>query len=68
MKAESVAAPSSSSDVSWLRLTNSGGSLACEVYRMYTKGGQPPASCTLGQTVAVKYTAIYYLTGGNIKK
>ncbi|KAF9261677.1 hypothetical protein L218DRAFT_1078481 [Marasmius fiardii PR-910] len=67
-KAASVAAPTGSSDVDWLYLTNAGGSLADEVYRTYTKGGQPAASCTTGQTATVKYTAMYHLTGGSLRK
>lgn len=47
-KVDDVPAPTGSSDIDWLYLTNLTGSLANEIYRIETKGGQPPASvCVL---------------------
>ncbi|KAK1221547.1 hypothetical protein PQX77_015666 [Marasmius sp. AFHP31] len=66
-KSGGVPSPAGSSNVDWLYLTKSSGSLADEIYRTETHGGQPPASCTAGQTTTVKYTSLYYLTGGSVK-
>jgi len=43
-KVSSLAAPTGPSDVDWLQLSNVAGSLADEIYRTDTRGGQPPAS------------------------
>jgi len=43
-KALGVPAPNSSQDVDWLLLKALSGKLADAVYRVYTKGGQPPTS------------------------
>ena len=43
-KAVDVPAPNSSQDVDWLELTAVSGKLADAVYRVYTRGGQPPTS------------------------
>ncbi|KAF9254753.1 hypothetical protein L218DRAFT_951311 [Marasmius fiardii PR-910] len=64
--AAQVQAPTGSNDVNWLYLTNVTGSLAAEVYRIQTRGGQPSASCTPGQDGTVKFTTLYYLTGGDL--
>ncbi|KAJ4481993.1 hypothetical protein J3R30DRAFT_2110765 [Lentinula aciculospora] len=65
-KVDDVAAPTGSVDVDWLYLTNLTGTLANEVYRIDTQGGQAPASCTSGSAdITVKYTAMYWLTGGS---
>ncbi|KAG7095887.1 hypothetical protein E1B28_006575 [Marasmius oreades] len=62
-KAAGVSAPTGSFDIDWLYLTNLGGSvggkLADGIYRTSTNGGQPPASCTPGESTTVKYTAFY---------
>jgi len=59
----------SKQDVDWLQLKKVQGELADTVYRVATKAGTPPASCTAGGPVlSVKYTSIYYLFGGCIKK
>ncbi|KAJ3885417.1 putative malate dehydrogenase [Lentinula edodes] len=64
-KVDDVPAPTGSSDIDWLYLTNLTGSLANEIYRIETKGGQPPASCTPGSNnITVKYTSLYWFTGG----
>ncbi|KAJ3981916.1 putative malate dehydrogenase [Lentinula detonsa] len=65
-KVDDVAAPTGSADVDWLYLTNLTGTLANEVYRIDTQGGQPPASCMAGSAdITVKYTSMYWLTGGS---
>ncbi|GAV99777.1 putative malate dehydrogenase [Lentinula edodes] len=65
-KVDDVPAPTGSSDIDWLYLTNLTGSLANEIYRIETKGGQPPASCTPGSSnITVKYTSLYWFTGGS---
>ncbi|ESK90731.1 malate dehydrogenase [Moniliophthora roreri MCA 2997] len=62
-----IPAPTGSSDVDWLYLTNVQGELATEVYRTNTRGGQPPASCTPGsQPITVWYSAMYWFTGGSL--
>ncbi|KAJ7064668.1 hypothetical protein C8F01DRAFT_1054090 [Mycena amicta] len=50
-------------NVDWLALNNAGGSLASQVFRIDTVGGQPPSSCTPGTSadIQVKYTAKYFL-------
>ncbi|KIK68624.1 hypothetical protein GYMLUDRAFT_68480 [Collybiopsis luxurians FD-317 M1] len=67
-KVADVPAPTSKSDVDWLKLTNltSTGTLANEIYRVETRGGQPPASCVPGSPeIYVKYTALYWFMGGS---
>ncbi|KAK7462845.1 hypothetical protein VKT23_007421 [Stygiomarasmius scandens] len=67
-KVSSLAAPTGPSDVDWLQLSNVAGSLADEIYRTDTRGGQPPASCIPGSNpITVKYTSLYWLAGGSIK-
>jgi hypothetical protein len=49
-KVGDLPAPTGSSDVDWLQLKNVSGSLATSVYRVDTRGGQPPASvCGFGE-------------------
>ncbi|KAF9485450.1 hypothetical protein BDN70DRAFT_588168 [Pholiota conissans] len=60
-------APTGSNDVDWLQLKSVSGSLATSVYRVDTKGGQPPASCTPGSApISVKYTSKYWMFGSTI--
>jgi len=62
-------APTGKSDVDWVQLKKVEGELADTVYRVDTKGGQPPASCTAGAPLlSVKYTAQYWLFGGSVKQ
>ncbi|KAJ3821562.1 putative malate dehydrogenase [Lentinula raphanica] len=64
-KVDDVPAVTGSSDIDWLYLTNLTGSLANEIYRIETRGGQPPSSCTPGSNnITVKYTSLYWFTGG----
>ncbi|KAI0262544.1 hypothetical protein BC834DRAFT_828732 [Gloeopeniophorella convolvens] len=61
-KAGDIPAPTGSADVDWLMLNATSGELAKQVFRVNTKGGQPPASvcCTSGSAeISVKYTAKY---------
>ncbi|KAK7061085.1 hypothetical protein VNI00_000820 [Paramarasmius palmivorus] len=61
-----IAAPTGKQDVDWLYLTDIAGGLACEIYRTDTRAGQPPATCTPGSDpITVKYTSLYWFTGGN---
>ncbi|KAE9408052.1 hypothetical protein BT96DRAFT_986271 [Gymnopus androsaceus JB14] len=66
-KIDDVPAPiNSAANIDWLYLTNLTGTLANEIYRVDTQGGQPPTSCTPGSPeIFVKYTAMYWLTGGS---
>ncbi|CAE6450489.1 unnamed protein product [Rhizoctonia solani] len=59
-KVGDIASPAGSQNVDWLELQNTSGTLARYVFRVVTQGGQPPASCTVGQTVTVPYTAKYW--------
>jgi len=61
-KAASIASPQNSTlDVTWLQLTGNTGTLAKEVFRLYTSHGQPPATCTPGSAnITVPYAAVYY--------
>ncbi|KAI0315705.1 hypothetical protein OF83DRAFT_1084773 [Amylostereum chailletii] len=66
-KSGDIAAPTGSADVDWLMLNVTSGKLADEVFRVNTKAGQPPTSCTPGSAdIAVKYTAKYLFYGGSI--
>jgi len=63
-----IPAPTGNGDVDWLQLARVDGQLADNVYRVDTKGGQPPASCTAGSPLlSVKFTTKYWLFGGCIK-
>jgi len=63
-KTGDIAAPSGPQDVDWLELTGAAGDLAKHVFRIVTKAGQPPASCTPGAAISVKYTAQYWFFNG----
>ncbi|KAL4258841.1 hypothetical protein AB1N83_009673 [Pleurotus pulmonarius] len=66
-RAGGIPAPTGPQDVDWLQLTNVQGRLADEVFRVDTRGGQPPASCTPGSPlITVKYTSKYWLFGGSL--
>jgi hypothetical protein len=66
-KSGDLPAPTGSGDIDWLQVKNVQGDLADMLYRLNTKAGQPPSSCTAGSTISVKYTAQYWLLGGSIK-
>jgi len=60
-KTGSIAAPTDPTcNVNWLALQSFQGGLAKTVFRVYTNHGQPPASCTPGQSTSVNYAALYY--------
>ncbi|GJE92685.1 hypothetical protein PsYK624_088400 [Phanerochaete sordida] len=55
-------------NIDWLSLSavpNLGGDLADDVYRVQTRGGQPPVSCTPGTPdISVRYVSQYWFFGG----
>jgi len=56
-----IPAPTGAKDVDWLELTSIQGDLAKYVFRINTRAGQPPSSCTTaGQVISVPYTAQYW--------
>ncbi|KAH9956167.1 hypothetical protein BC827DRAFT_1233208 [Russula dissimulans] len=62
--ADSPAPRNSSENIDWLELKKANvpnpGQLANEVFRVFTRGGQPPHSCQDGSSnISVKYTAQY---------
>ncbi|KAI0346691.1 hypothetical protein BDW22DRAFT_1369432 [Trametopsis cervina] len=67
-----IPAPNKTTDVAWLDVANigkgKGGRIADEVFRTDTIGGQPPTSCTFGQTpdIQVKYVSKYWFFGGGL--
>ncbi|KAF8888601.1 hypothetical protein BD779DRAFT_1470221 [Infundibulicybe gibba] len=67
-KVSGLSAPTGTSDIDWVSLSSLTGELAQQVYRVDTKGGQPPATCTPGSNpIVVKYAAKYWLFGGSVK-
>ncbi|KAA1472028.1 hypothetical protein DENSPDRAFT_880953 [Dentipellis sp. KUC8613] len=69
-KSGDIPSPDSKSDVDWLSLNRVSGELADQVFRVETRGGQPPTSCTPGSSpdISVKYAAKYLFYGGSVKK
>ncbi|KAH8101196.1 hypothetical protein BXZ70DRAFT_115533 [Cristinia sonorae] len=65
-KAGNVAAPSNpAANVDWLMLNSIQGDLASQIFRMETRGGQPPSSCTPGTPdISLKYVSQYWFFGG----
>ncbi|CAK5262097.1 unnamed protein product [Mycena citricolor] len=62
-KVGDIPAPNNSTaNVDWLAVNGVQGSLASQVFRIDTVGGQPPTSCAAGSAnISVKYTAKYFL-------
>ncbi|PPQ68414.1 hypothetical protein CVT26_006086 [Gymnopilus dilepis] len=61
-------APTGSADVDWLQLKNVQGELATQIYRVDTRGGVAPSSCTPGSApISLKYVSKYWLFGSSIK-
>ncbi|KIP06971.1 hypothetical protein PHLGIDRAFT_71863 [Phlebiopsis gigantea 11061_1 CR5-6] len=60
-KTGDVPAPTApQTNVDWLSLSATQGELAQQVFRVETRGGQPPSSCTPGSAdISVKYTSTY---------
>ncbi|KAF6761760.1 hypothetical protein DFP72DRAFT_1165446 [Ephemerocybe angulata] len=66
-KVANLTAPNGAEDVPWLQLKNVEGDLATAIYRINTRGGQPPASCAVGSApISVKYTSKYFLFGSTV--
>ncbi|KAH9479339.1 hypothetical protein JR316_0007929 [Psilocybe cubensis] len=66
-KVGNTPAPTGKQDVDWLQLKSVQGSLATQIYRTDTRGGQPPASCKPGSApISVKYVSKYWLFGGSV--
>jgi hypothetical protein len=64
-----IPAPTGASDVDWVSLKGLQGDLATQVFRVETKSGQPPASCTSGSApITVKFTTQYWLYGSTVSK
>ncbi|KAI0792339.1 hypothetical protein C8Q75DRAFT_752412 [Abortiporus biennis] len=57
-----------SKDINWLDVVRIDGDAADEVLRTDTRGGQPPSSCTPGQSpdISVKYVSFYHFFGGKL--
>ncbi|KFY77245.1 hypothetical protein V499_03339 [Pseudogymnoascus sp. VKM F-103] len=56
--------PAGTGAVPWLKLDDAGGSAGLkEVYRVYTAGGNAPASCSGQAAVSVEYAAMYWFYG-----
>ncbi|THH28974.1 hypothetical protein EUX98_g5217 [Antrodiella citrinella] len=65
-KVGDITSPTSPSDIDWLMLNKAEGDLASQIFRVETRGGQPPASCTPGSPeIEVKYVSQYWLFGGS---
>ncbi|GJE92676.1 hypothetical protein PsYK624_088310 [Phanerochaete sordida] len=70
MRTGDVVAPTDPAvNIDWLSLSavpNIGGDLAADVYRVQTRGGQPPTSCTPGKSkdISVRYVSQYWFFGG----
>lgn len=62
-KTGNIPAPTGAKDVDWLQLSNVQGKLGTAIYRVDTRGGPAPASCTAGESTRVKYTSIYIISG-----
>jgi len=56
-----VAVSNPESNIDWLQLEAFLGDLAKTVFRVNTKAGQPPTSCTPGTSVSVPYAALYWV-------
>jgi len=53
-------------NIDWLSLSNAQGDLATQIFRVQTRGGQPPTSCTSGSPeIFVRYTSQYWFYGGS---
>lgn len=55
-----VASPAGSQNVDWLQLNKVDGTMGTQVFRVDTRKGQPPATCTSG-TISVPYSAMYWV-------
>ncbi|KDN36802.1 hypothetical protein RSAG8_10584, partial [Rhizoctonia solani AG-8 WAC10335] len=58
-----IPSPEGSQNIDWLQLERTSGRLAKYVFRVDTRGGQPPETCDsfkAGQDITVPYTAKYW--------
>ncbi|OCH85779.1 putative malate dehydrogenase [Obba rivulosa] len=56
----------SATNIDWLQLNVVQGDLANVIFRIQTRGGQPPTSCTPGSPeIFIRYAAQYWLYGGS---
>jgi len=61
-----LAPTDSATNIDWLQLNVVQGDLASQIFRIQTRGGQPPTSCTPGSPeIFVRYAAQYWLFGGS---
>ncbi|KAJ3485744.1 hypothetical protein NLI96_g4744 [Meripilus lineatus] len=59
-RAGGIPAPTNpGTNVDWLVLNGVQGDLATQIFRVVTRGGQPPTTCTAGQSISVKYASQY---------
>lgn len=59
-KTGSIHSPTSTANVDWLQLNSIAGTLATTVFRVDTKAGQPPTTCTGTSATSIPYAAKYY--------
>ncbi|KAH8101195.1 hypothetical protein BXZ70DRAFT_115636 [Cristinia sonorae] len=61
-----IPAPSNPAvNIDWLMVNNIQGDLADQIFRIETRGGQPPSTCTPGTAdISVKYVSQYWFFGG----
>ncbi|KAG8731692.1 hypothetical protein FRC11_002898 [Ceratobasidium sp. 423] len=53
--------PEGSQNIAWLELERTSGQLSKYIFRVNTRGGQPPQSCDKeGQNITIPYTAKYW--------
>lgn len=61
-KDAALPAPKAADDVPWLELHGVQGELSKKMYRVFTRGGQPPKTCEAGaKDISVKYAAVYVM-------
>ncbi|KAI0052122.1 hypothetical protein FA95DRAFT_1602085 [Auriscalpium vulgare] len=66
-KVGDLPAPTGPQDVDWLALNATSGELGSQVFRVNTRGGQPPSSCKPGSSpISVKYAARYLFFGSSL--
>ena len=54
-KAGDIPSPTGSQDIDWLRLQGLSGELATNVFRVFTKAGQPPASVSISRSTTTTH-------------
>ncbi|KAF8273793.1 hypothetical protein EI94DRAFT_1074979 [Lactarius quietus] len=62
-------APTGSQDIDWVEVEGLSGDFAKEIFRVRTRAGQPPPSCTPGSSdIEVKYTSQYWFFGSTLNQ